>query len=264
MLNRIIESPLALGFSQAAIAALFALAVAVVARSRGIRLMGETGIALVRGVAQIVAVGFILAVLLRGPLWTSPLVLAAMMLAAGRISARRALRFPGAFRLSLYAITLGAGSTIGLMVALGVIASSVSALIPVGSMIVANAMNANALALERFRSDVEAHVGEVESALALGAAPAVTVSRYVQSALSASLIPSINNLRSLGIVWIPGLMAGMVLSGTGPLYASIYQFAVIAMILASSGLTCVISTYLMSGHAFSAAEQLILRPEPAQ
>ncbi|MCL5742506.1 MAG: ABC transporter permease [Acidobacteria bacterium] len=260
MWNGILRSELALGFWQAGMAALFALAIALAARSRGIRLTGETAVALGRGIVQIVAVGFILAVLLRGPRWTSPFVLAAMTLAAGRIASRRARRFPGAFRISLYAIGLGAGSAIALMTALGVIKTSVSALIPVGSMVLANAMNANALALERFRSDVEAHAGEVESALALGAAPAVSVARYVQSALSASLIPSINNLRSLGIVWIPGLMAGMVLSGASPLYASVYQFAVIAMILASSGLTCLISTYLMSGRAFSAAGQLVLRP----
>jgi len=261
MLTGIFKSQLAVGITQAAIAAVFALAIALLARARGIRLVNDSVIALARGIVQIVAVGFVLAVLLRGPRWSSPFVLGAMILAAGWTASQRARRVPGSFRISLYAIGLGAGSTIALMAALGVIELSVSALIPVGSMIVANAMNANALALERFRSDVEAHVGEVETALSLGAAPGVTVSSYVQSALTASLIPSINNLRSLGIVWIPGLMAGMVLSGTNPLYASIYQFSVIAMILASSGLTCVIGTYLMSERVFTGAEQLILRPE---
>jgi putative ABC transport system permease protein len=50
----------------------------------------------------------------------------------------------------------------------------------------------------------------------------------------ASLIPRIDSLRSLGIVWIPGLMAGMVLAGSDPVYAAIYQFVVIAMVFASS------------------------------
>jgi putative ABC transport system permease protein len=126
-------------------------------------------------------------------------------------------------------------------------------------MIIANAMNTNALALERFRSEVESHVGEIESALALGAAPDVSVSRAVQQSFSASLIPALNNLRSLGLVWIPGLMAGMVLSGSSPLYAAIYQFVVIAMIFASSGLTSLISTSLIRQHVFTPAEQLALR-----
>jgi len=53
-----------------------------------------------------------------------------------------------------------------------------------------------------------------------------------QSSFEASLIPAIDSLRSLGIVWIPGLMAGMLLSGARLAYAAIYQF-VLAMIFAS-------------------------------
>jgi len=63
---------------------------------------------------------------------------------------------------------------------------------------------------------VQAHVGHVESALALGAAPEEAVAPYLQDSYQASLIPAIDNLRSLGIVWIPGLMAGMVLSARRP------------------------------------------------
>ena len=70
------------------------------------------------------------------------------------------------------------------------------------------------------------------------------------------------NLRSLGIVWIPGLMAGMILAGSDPVYAAIYQFVVIAMIFASSGVTSVVSTLLVRPHAFSEDEQLVLRPSP--
>jgi putative ABC transport system permease protein len=55
-------------------------------------------------------------------------------------------------------------------------------------------------------------------------------------------------------------MAGMVLSGSSPLYAAIYQFVVLAMIFASSSLTCLIGTALVRGSAFTAAEQLVIRP----
>lgn len=72
---------------------------------------------------------------------------------------------------------------------------------------------------------------------------------------------AIDSLRSLGIVWIPGLMARMLLSGTRPAYAAIYQFVVLAMIFASSGLTSLMSTLLMRTHVLSPAEQLVLRAE---
>src|SRR5437660_2109281 len=127
-------------------------------------------------------------------------------------------------------------------------------------MIVDNAMNTNSLALNRFRSEVESHVGLIETALALGAGAKETVSPYVHAACEASLIPAIDSLRSLGIVWIPGLMAGMLLSGARPVYAAIYQFVVLAMIFAASGLTALVSTLLIRSRAFTAAEQLLLRP----
>jgi putative ABC transport system permease protein len=121
-------------------------------------------------------------------------------------------------------------------------------------------MNTNGLALNRFRSDVLAHVGEIETALALGAEAKASVSPYVQASIEASLIPAIDSIRSLGIVWIPGLMAGMLLSGARPVYAAVYQFVVLAMIFAASGLTSLVSTLLIRDRIFTPAQQLSLQP----
>jgi putative ABC transport system permease protein len=249
-----------LGFAQAGVAAAAAIGVVLLARRRNIHVEGETAIALLRGLTQICIVGSALVLLMRGPRWTSVPILVGMMAAAAHTSARRARRIPGALRASLWGIGCGAGPVIVAMTLTGVIGTEITSLVPIGSMIIANAMNANGIALDRFRAEVQAHVGPIEAALALGAAPDETVESYVQSSYAASLIPAIDNLRSLGIVWIPGLMAGMVLSGSPPLYAAVYQFTALAMILAASGLTCLVSTTVIRRSAFSAAEQLVLRP----
>ncbi len=259
MLKAIFTSQIHLGIAQAVAAALLAMTVVLLARHRGIHLESEAAIAMMRGIVQIVAVGSILVLLLRGPRWTSVLLLIAMMLAAGSISGRRAKGIPGARAVSTWAIVGGAGSVIALMAALGVIDTAITSLVPVGSMIIANAMNTNGLALNRLRADVLSHVGEIESALALGAEGNRSIAPYLQTSFEASLIPAIDSLRSLGIVWIPGLMAGMLLSGVRPLYASIYQFVVLAMIFAASGLTALISTQLIRSRIFNAAQQLQLQ-----
>ena len=260
MLRLFFHTQLQLGLAQAFVAALTALSVVLVARRRAIHLEGETLIAMTRGLLQIIAVGSILVALLRAPRWISGLLLAGMIMAAGATSARRAKGIPDAFRVSAWAIGCGAGSVIALMTALGVIDTAITSMVPVGSMLIASAMNTNGLALNRFRSDVLAHVGEIETALALGAEARNSVSPYVQASFEASLIPAIDSLRSLGIVWIPGLMAGMLLSGARPVYAAIYQFVVLAMIFAGSGLTSLISTMLIRARVFSTAEQLLLQP----
>lgn len=260
MLKYFSSNQLYLGLEQALIAGIVAMLVVLLARKRGIHLESETLIAMVRGIIQIIAVGSILLLLLRGPRWTSGFLLAAMIIAAGATSARRAKGMPDAFRVSAWSIACGAGSVIALMTWLGVIDTAITSLVPVGSMLIANSMNTNGLALNRFRSDVLAHVGEVETALALGADAKNSVAPYVQASFEASLIPAIDSLRSLGIVWIPGLMAGMLLSGARPVYAAIYQFVVLAMIFAASGLTSLVSTMLIRDRIFTAAQQLILQP----
>jgi putative ABC transport system permease protein len=221
---------------------LAALLVVVAARRRRIHLEKELIIAMVRGLVQIVAVGSILLLLLHAPDWTGVLLLVSMIVAAGATSARRAKGMPEAFRISTYSIACGAGSVIALMTWLGVIDTPITTLVPVGSMLIANAMNTNSLALNRFRSEVLAHVGEIETALALGADSKSSVAPYVQTSFEAS-------------------MAGMLLSGARPVYAAVYQFVVVAMIFAASGLTSLVSTLLMRSRAMSPAEQLVLRPE---
>src|SRR5215813_12800692 len=259
MLKALFSDQLYLGLAQAAAAAIAALVVLLAARTRKVHLESETATALARGLVQIVAVGSVFVLLLRGPRWTSVLLLVAMNFAAGAISARRARQIPGSYRVSTYAIAGGAGSMIAIMTWLGVIDTAITTLIPVGSMLIANAMNTNGLALNRLRSDVLAHVGEIETALALGADSQQSVSPYIQASVEASLIPAIDSLRSLGIVWIPGLMAGMLLSGARPVYAAIYQFVVLAMIFAASGLTSLVSTLMIRMQVMSAADQLLLR-----
>ncbi|MEP6644182.1 MAG: ABC transporter permease [Acidobacteriaceae bacterium] len=257
MLEWWFSDQLQLGLAQAAVAALSAVVLVLLARKRGVHLEKETSVAMVRGAVQIVAVGSLLVLLLHGPGWISSFLLAGMIVAAGGTSARRAKGLPDAFRISTLAIAFGAGSVIAVMTALGVIDSGITALVPIGSMLIANSMNTNGLALNRFRADVVAHVGEIETALALGADAHSSVSPFVQASFEASLIPAIDSLRSLGIVWIPGLMAGMLLSGARPVYAALYQFVALAMILTASGLTSLLSTLLIRNQIFTAAEQLV-------
>jgi putative ABC transport system permease protein len=257
-----IDQEILLGLTQAGIAAALVLAVTLLARTRAIHMEREVVIALIRGLVQIVAVGSILVLLLQGPGFTSIFILLAMMLAAASIAARRARGIQDAFKVSLYGISVGSGLVIALMTALGVIDVEMTSLIPIGSMLIANAMNSNALALDRFKGEVQSHTGEIEAGLALGADPKVVVTPYARAAVHASMIPRVDTLRSLGIVWIPGVMAGMVLAGSDPVYAAIYQFVVIAMIFAASALTSLVSTLLIRSRAFSPAEQLILRKVP--
>src|SRR5712671_564218 len=250
----------AMGLVQAAGAIALCATVVVLCRWFSVHVERETAISMARGLVQMVFVGMVLAVLLHGNLLVGALILLAMTLAAAVTASRRAQDIKGSLLLSFYAIAAGSGVVIAGMLAIGTLTADIAVLVPVGSMIIANAMNACAQSIERFRADVTAHVGQIEAGLALGADPGVTVAPYVQSAVYASLLPRLDMLKSLGLVWIPGVMAGMMVSGASPVYAGIYQFIIVAMILAASGIAGLVVTLLMRTRAFSAAAQLALRP----
>ena len=252
--------PTALDIAQAAGASGLAFAVVLLARRQGVRLERESAVALVRGVVQVLAAGAVLSFVLRGPLGVAALTLVVMLVFAARIAAGRVPDVPGAFPNTLAGIGAGSGVVILAMVSLHVVKPDVLDVITVGSMILANAMNTSALALERLRSELDAHRGYVEAGLSLGASPAQVASPYVQRAVRASLIPRLDSLSSLGIVWIPGLMAGMVLSGASPLAAAVLQFVTLALVLAAGGLTALVCVRLLRGRAFTTADQLALPP----
>ncbi|WP_342740571.1 ABC transporter permease [Bradyrhizobium sp. B117] len=249
-----------MGLAQAVAAIVLCAAVVALCRWQAVRVEREAAISMARGLIQMVFVGMILAVLLHGSLMVGPLILLAMTVAAAFTAARRLRRMDGALLLCFWAIAAGAGTVIAAMLATRSLQADIAILVPVGSMIIANAMNACAQAAERFRAEIMAHVGQIEAGLSLGAEPTVTVAPYLQSAVYASLLPRLDMLKSLGLVWIPGVMAGMMVSGASPVYAAIYQFVVVAMILAASGITGLVATVLMRSRVFSSAAQLVLRP----
>ena len=255
-----LNNDIARGMFEAAGAIVLCAGVVLLCRRFSVHVERETAISIARGLVQMVFVGIVLAALLHGSLLIGAMILLAMTFAAAVTASRRAKGIRDSLALSFYAIAAGAGVVIAGMLAMGALTTDIAVLLPVGSMIIANAMNACAQSVERFRADVTAHVGYIEAGLALGALPAVAAAPYFESAVYASLLPRLDMLKSLGLVWIPGVMAGMMVSGASPIYAGIYQFVIVAMILAASGIAGLLVTLFIRKRAFSPAAQLTLRP----
>jgi putative ABC transport system permease protein len=260
MLSNLIDQQVLIGLEQALGAAVIALIVVMVCRRFEVDILRETQISLVRGLLQMAVVGVLLAVLLKGSMLVGVLILLGMVGAAAYTASRRFKDLRYAFEISILSIGLGSGTAIAFMLLSRSLDPAVSVLVPVGSMIIANSMNACAQAMERFRADMYGHVGQIEAALCLGATPSKSAAAYVRAAVYASLLPRLDMLKSLGLVWIPGVMAGMMVSGTSPIYAGIYQFVIVVMILVASGISGMGAVALMQKRTFSPAAQLLLRP----
>lgn len=98
-------------------------------------------------------------------------------------------------------------------------------LIPLAGMILANSMNAVSIAAERFQVEIERSNCFAE------------VRRV---AFQAALIPIVNSLFAVGLVSLPGMMTGQILSGISPLIAVRYQIMVMCMIFGAAGISCAV------------------------
>ncbi len=97
--------------------------------------------------------------------------------------------------------------------------------VPLAGMIFAGAMNTVSLAAERFQAEIDRRTSYVEAR---------------RTALQASLIPMINSLFAVGLVSLPGMMTGQILSGVSPLIAAKYQIVVMTMLFGASGISAAV------------------------
>ncbi|MCF7970933.1 MAG: ABC transporter permease [Methylococcaceae bacterium] len=182
--------------------------------------------ALIRMLSQLLLVGYALAFIFESQdSWLILLILFIMCIASswialGSIKEHRTLLFKSAF----FAIFLG-GSLPLILITQGVLSLSPwyapHYMIPIAGMIFAGAMNSVSLAAERFHSELQNKT-------------------YISArniAFQAAMIPVINSLFAVGLVSLPGMMTGQILSGVSPFIAARYQIMVMAMLFGASGLS---------------------------
>lgn len=109
--------------------------------------------------------------------------------------------------------------------------------IPIAGMIIGNSMTGISLGAERLIDGIKSRKELVEGALMLGATPERATKIIVNDAFTAAIIPTINSMVGMGIVFLPGMMTGQILSGVSPLTAIEYQIAIMLGILGSVSLT---------------------------
>ena len=255
-LDQVSDPVVVTGFIQILVATILAAVVLGVVYVRDLDFEREVLTTSGRGLVQVVTAGALIGILLAAHLAWAAVVLAFMIVVAGWISMKRGVAIPGVFRSSVASIGFGAGVVIVMMTLAGAIETTMRDLIVIGSMIIANAMKTNSLVLDRFTGEVVSNRAEIEAMLSVGASPDRAIREYVSTSVYASIIPILDSIKSLGIVQIPGLMAGMIIAGANPIYAAQYQFVIMLMIFAAGGLTVVVNTILLSRRVFTDAKQL--------
>ncbi|HUV08377.1 MAG TPA: iron export ABC transporter permease subunit FetB [Spirochaetia bacterium] len=129
--------------------------------------------------------------------------------------------------------------------------------IPIAGMIIGNSMNGISIGVERLASGMRGQLARVEGALMLGATPREAARPFVSEAFAAAIMPTMNNMMGMGIVFLPGMMTGQILSGISPLTAIQYQIAIMLGIAGSVSISVFLVTELGYRRFFTGESQLI-------
>jgi len=259
--SRAVQDPvLALSWFDLALASALVLVAIAIARWQRLGLARGFAIGAVRAVVQLVAVGYVLTFLFSTRRWYLVLLaLIVMLVAATRTATDRQRRRAGLFVISGTAMLVGGGLTLAYVDAVVLHLRpwyDPQYLIPLFGMIIGNAMNGAALAAERLNGEMELRRGEVEAYLALGASPERASAEPVRRALVAALTPTVNMLMVVGLVSLPGMMTGQIISGSSALTAVRYQILVVFMLASAVAVTSVIVALWYRHSFFTPAEQL--------
>jgi putative ABC transport system permease protein len=236
--------------------ALVALAMALSFWRRA-ELEGDLAIAVLRSFVQLTAVGYVIqAIFDSDSLWLVAALLSVMVVLGAFTARGRAKGVPGALAPLMLALGAAAIVTLGMVIALGVFEPEPRYLVPVGGMVIGNAMTAAAVALNRLGDEVRTHAGLIEATLALGATSRQAVRGLVTRSLRSGMIPLIDQTKTTGVIAFPGIMVGMLLAGAEPLDAVRLQLILLWVLLGSVAVAALIAVSLGYRGFFTPAHQL--------
>ncbi|TWX68914.1 ABC transporter permease [Colwellia demingiae] len=190
--------------------------------------------ALARMLVQLLLVGFFLSYVFESDSAWLVLILLIIMVFFSSWIALNNIEAPKRelFQRAVLAISVSSVLTL-LIITQGVLQLSpwyhAQTLIPLAGMVFASSMNSISLSGERFYSEL---------------ANKVSYKKARNIAFQASMIPNVNALLAVGIVSLPGMMTGQILSGVSPFIAARYQIMVMCMIFASAGISSAYFLYL--------------------
>lgn len=248
---------------QVLLAYVFVLVVLAITRIRGIGREKEILISSVRMTIQLVLTGYVLVYVFANP---SPLLTAVIIILMECFAIYTVFkRFEGRLSKKLkttIALSMVVGTLSCLLYFLFIVVRidpwyNPQYFIPIAGMMVGNSMTGISLGVKSLVESMTTQRNLVEEAMILGATPQVATRSIVNNTFEAAIMPTINSMLGMGIVFLPGMMTGQILSGTSPATAVNYQIAIMLGILGAVAITVVSMLQLGYRSFFNEEDQLV-------
>ena len=166
----------------------------------------DTIISVARAIIQLIIVGYLLKFIFNLDNWLVTIVMQLFIVYnAARNGKKRSQGIPGAFYISWWGLLLSTTVTMSILVLTGVLKFEPYQMIPVTGMVAGNSMTAVGLVYRSLNQQFRDQQGQVFERLALGGSPKLAASSIVHEAIRTGMQPTIDTVRTYGLVSLPGM-----------------------------------------------------------
>ena len=236
---------------------LFVLIPFLLSKVLHLQLEKDITIATIRSIIQLFAVGYVLTFVFEAESMLYIVLMVTLMIVVATLNARKkGLWIHGiTWKLALAIIAVEV-ITQGVLLGFQIVPATAQYIIPISGMMIGNAMVLSILFLNRFKAEIDARQDEIELILSLGGTPKQAIHRQLTDAIKASMIPTIESQKTIGLVQLPGMMSGQIIGGADPLQAVQFQLLIIFALLTSAAVSSTILGYTSYKTLFTKHMQL--------
>lgn len=246
-------------------AALLVLVLAFFSLALKLDLASRIVIAAIRTVVQLLLIGLVLKALFAqvSLLWVTVLSVFMLLIAGREVMARQQRRFGGLWGYGLGTLSMFISSFTLTVYALIVVVGTdpwytPQYAIPLLGMMLGNTMTGVSLALDKLTTTAWQQRAVIEARLILGQDWRMAIGDITKDSVRIGMMPMINAMAAAGIVSLPGMMTGQILSGTEPVEAVKYQILIMFLITAGTGFSAILATWIGARHLFDDRQRLRL------
>ncbi|HBM8455377.1 ABC transporter permease [Staphylococcus aureus] len=233
----------------------------IISYKEGLHIIKDLIVATLRAVVQLIILGFLLHYIFKiNDKWLLVLcVFVIIVNASWNTISRSSPVMHHVFWISFVAIFVGTALPLAGTIATGAIQFTANEVIPIGGMLANNGLIAINLAYQNLDRAFVQDGTNIESKLSLAATPKLASKGAIRESIRLAIVPTIDSVKTYGLVSIPGMMTGLIIGGVPPLQAIKFQLLVVFIHTTATIMSALIATYLSYGQFFNARHQLVAR-----
>ncbi|MGM7635295.1 ABC transporter permease [Bacillus sp. Hm123] len=239
-------------------ALVFVFLAIILSKSLKLGLEKDLLISAFRATVQLLIIGYVLSFIFSAdhPLFIL-LMISLMIGVAAQNVVKKGHGFPNIHLRVLATLVIIEIIAMTFLLGLNIIPPTPRYVIPISGMIIGSSMVICSLLLNRLKAELQSRKAEVLVILSLGGSPKQAIQSILKDTIRASLIPTIDGTKTIGLVQLPGMMTGQIIAGADPIQAVRYQLIIVFSLLAMASLTSIILGLLLYPSLFNRRQQLI-------